>query len=360
MPARYAPRPAAGLTGRAAALADDATRGRGRVRAGILRGLPAFLARYRGLDVDGLLAGVGLSAAALADPDAWVEHARVAEALERAAAAAGDAGLGLAFGAQLPWRDLGVFGHVVFHSPTLGAALGNACRYIAMQSTAARPALTVDGDVATLRHVLSGDALGPPPQNAELTLALFTRVAREGTAQPAWAPRAVHLRRRDGDVAAQRRFFGAPVELGRPADALVLRAADLRSPMHTADAALLPILLRHADEVLAALPAADDLPGEVRRAIAAALGGGDVTIEDVAAALASSPRSLQRRLHAHGLSFKALVAETRLAMARRYLDDPSLSLTEAAYLLGYADLSAFSRAFRKWTGRSPLDHRRGA
>lgn len=89
-----------------------------------------------------------------------------------------------------------------------------------------------------------------------------------------------------------------------------------------------------------------------------ALGSGELTIDAVAAQHGISPRSLQRRLREHGLSFKELVAETRLALSRRYLEDTSISLTEAAFLLGYADLSAFSRAFRRWTGQSALAFRR--
>jgi AraC-like DNA-binding protein len=69
---------------------------------------------------------------------------------------------------------------------------------------------------------------------------------------------------------------------------------------------------------------------------------------------------VQRRLAADELSFKAVVDETRLALAERYLADPALSLTETAFLLGYSDLSAFSRAFRRWTGRTALEFRRAA
>jgi len=96
-----------------------------------------------------------------------------------------------------------------------------------------------------------------------------------------------------------------------------------------------------------------DVIADVRREVIEAIGQGEASIEVVAEALALSPRSLQRRLREHDLSFKDVVAEARLALAHRYLDDPTISLTDAAFLLGYSDLSAFSRAFRRWTGASP-------
>jgi AraC-like DNA-binding protein len=127
----------------------------------------------------------------------------------------------------------------------------------------------------------------------------------------------------------------------------------------TADPELLPALVRHADDCLAKLQRVDDFRGAVRRLVIESLRGGDASVEGVAARLGMSPRSVQRRLQTLGQPFKDLVAEARLALSKRYLEDPSLSLTDAAFLLGYSDLSAFSRAFRRWTGQSALELRAG-
>ena len=96
----------------------------------------------------------------------------------------------------------------------------------------------------------------------------------------------------------------------------------------------------------------------VRRVVASSLRSGDINIEHIAMRLGTSARTIQRRLQERGRSFKDLVAETRLALSRRYLANSSLSLTETAFLLGYSELSAFSRAFRRWTGVSALEFRR--
>ena len=83
-----------------------------------------------------------------------------------------------------------------------------------------------------------------------------------------------------------------------------------------------------------------------------------LAIEDVAAQLGMSARSLQRHLELSRTSYQRLLAETRESLARRYMAESTLTLTEMALLLGYADLSAFSRAFRRWTGKSPRAVRR--
>jgi AraC-like DNA-binding protein len=72
-----------------------------------------------------------------------------------------------------------------------------------------------------------------------------------------------------------------------------------------------------------------------------------------------SPRTVQRRLREHGLDFKRLVDDTRRQFSLSYLRDPQNTLTEIAYLLGYSEVSAFNRAFKRWTGSTPVSYRRG-
>ena len=75
---------------------------------------------------------------------------------------------------------------------------------------------------------------------------------------------------------------------------------------------------------------------------------------------AVTPRTLQRRLREEGVGYAALVEEMRAKFAAEYLNDPSLSISEISYLLGFSEPSAFSRAFRRWTGKSPQTFRSGA
>jgi AraC-like DNA-binding protein len=85
---------------------------------------------------------------------------------------------------------------------------------------------------------------------------------------------------------------------------------------------------------------------------------GDPKLTRVAKKIAMSPRSLQRQLKEHGVDFKQLMDDTRRRFALNYLRDRRNTLTDVAFLLGYSELSAFNRAFRRWTGSAPLDCRR--
>ncbi|MFG2311468.1 AraC family transcriptional regulator ligand-binding domain-containing protein [Streptomyces sp. NPDC048566] len=88
-------------------------------------------------------------------------------------------------------------------------------------------------------------------------------------------------------------------------------------------------------------------------ALLTCLPAGRGTLADVAAGLATSPRTLQRRLGAEGTSFQTVLAQTRERLARAYLHRSSLSYTEIAFLLGYEELTSFHRALRQWTGETP-------
>ncbi len=339
------------MTAPATRLADHAT---SLARPFAMRAVVAAIDHYPGVDADALLREVGIDRATIDDPEAVHDGRLNIELLERAAAATRDPAFGMRWSATVPWSDLAVLGYVFLHAPTIGAALGNARRYLAIQQTNGELELAAGARTATLSYHVRNPDISRHAQHSESVLALLVRGCREGTGDAAWAPRAVRLRHaRPRSTADHTRFFRAPVEFGARADALVLDAAALRTPFVRADAGLLPILVAHADACLAKLPRVDDFGGQVRRVIAAAIGGGDASIDVVAAQLGTSARSLQRELRTRGHTYKALVDDTRLGLARRYLADPSLSLTETAYLLGYADLSAFSRAFRRWTGSAP-------
>ena len=105
------------------------------------------------------------------------------------------------------------------------------------------------------------------------------------------------------------------------------------------------------------LPAADGVALEVRRALASRIAKGDVQIEGVARALATSTRSLQRRLSAAGVTYQELLDQTRREAANTYLRVAALSIGEVAYLLGYSEPAAFHRAFKRWTGMGPQEFR---
>src|SRR5262249_980547 len=126
----------------------------------------------------------------------------------------------------------------------------------------------------------------------------------------------------------------------------------------TADAGLRAILDRQADALLARLPAATGLTARARRAVVQALPDGKLGVADIARRLGTSGRSLQRGLLAESTSFQELVSEVRCQLAIGHLQYGRMTTAEIAFALGFSEPSAFQRAFRRWTGKTPLAFRR--
>lgn len=127
----------------------------------------------------------------------------------------------------------------------------------------------------------------------------------------------------------------------------------LESPLSAADKNLHRLIQQHL-ESLDQL-SIHELPTYVQQLLRSFLPNGRVTVELIANYMMLSPRTLQRYLANEGTSFQALQDQTRQALATRYLRDSEISLTQLAGLLGYSDLSAFSRAFQRWFGKSPRE-----
>jgi AraC-like DNA-binding protein len=140
---------------------------------------------------------------------------------------------------------------------------------------------------------------------------------------------------------------------------VIFSARVLELPMRGADPTLGAVLVRHAEEILAKQPGvSDSWTDRVRGLVYERFGKGDTGLQALARQLSLSARSLQRRLSDEGATLAAIEDEVRQALARRYVADPAIGLAEVAYLLNFKDLSGFYRAFRRWTGKTPVEYRR--
>jgi AraC-like DNA-binding protein len=148
-------------------------------------------------------------------------------------------------------------------------------------------------------------------------------------------------------------MFGCPVHGCAPWNGFALSRSTWNLPLRRRDPILAKLLRQQADEAIARLPRMDGVLYDVRRALASRVAGGDIRIESVARALATSVRSLQRRLADAGSSYQQLVELARKDAAERYLTTSSFSIGEIAYLLGYSEAAAFNRAFRRWQKSTP-------
>lgn len=154
-------------------------------------------------------------------------------------------------------------------------------------------------------------------------------------------------------------FYGCPVTFLAGANELHFPAHYMTLAVNTQDPYLSGLLERQAEAMLQALPTLDPLLTDVQQAIVGIMQDGLPTMAQVAAHLGMAERSLYRALSARGVSFKTVVNSLRFELAKDYLRDSDLSLPEISLLLGFADQSVFTRAFRQWSGTTPLRWRKG-
>ena len=173
-----------------------------------------------------------------------------------------------------------------------------------------------------------------------------------------WTPQAIQFAHEEpADTSEHLRVFGCRPSFDRDANAVVVERNFVERLVPAADLKLYRVLKQHAEHILNDVPRETDFRADVRRAIAEAMRDGDPRLARVAAKLAMSPRTLQRRLDEEGVIFKALVDDTRLRFALGYLRHGGHTLTEIAFLLGYSEVSALNRAFKRWTGVTPSGYR---
>ena len=139
---------------------------------------------------------------------------------------------------------------------------------------------------------------------------------------------------------------------------MLLSRASLTVPNALGDEGITRFLISHLDQELSEIDGAPSIVVATKDAIARALSEGLPRMADVARGLGLSARSLHRRLAEHGLTFQTLTEDTRRELAEGMLTQEQYSLSEIAFLTGFSEQSAFTRAFKRWTGQTPASYRR--
>ena len=290
----------------------------------------------------------------LADGDARISAAQFCVAWAEALRLTGNRALPLAIAGATPPGAFGIVEYVCRSAPTLGEALRQWVRYLNLLDDAVTVGLVVEGDRALLRVERESEA--PAPASHELCWALVARHARELATRPFRVIAVELAHRAPADVAPFRAWFDAPVVFDAATTQLVLPASALDAALVSADPALLAILTRAADELVKQRPTDSLLTAQVVRALGEALRSDDAGVDAIAKRLGLTGRSLQRRLEDEGTTFKQVREDVRRELAQRYLDD-GLAIAEISFLLGFSEPSAFFRAFKRWTGQTPLEAR---
>ena len=319
------------------------------------------LLELHGVDADAFVRDGGYAPEVFRDPSARLPSSVVDVAALAAAERIADPAFALRAAHCWHPSDLGALGFAWLASSTLRTALGRLERYGRILGERAR--LQLESSSKGLRLVFDPRRSDPlvAALATDYALALVLSMCRMNFGD-SLRPAEVTLRRpRPADALPWERFFGRRVAFGAARNSFLLSRSDAESPLSIANRQLAAV----HDAVLARQMADVDrsnVPARCKALLLERLSSGDAPEQEIAGSMHMSRRTLQRKLAEAETSYQQLVDETRRELALRYVEDPARSLTEITFLLGFSGQSAFTRAFRRWTGNSPSDYRarRGA
>jgi AraC-like DNA-binding protein len=312
--------------------------------------IPAVLSSL-GADPSRVFAEAGMALALFDEPDNVITLAAVGRLVNHCVARTGCPHFGLLVGQQGGLQSLGLVGLLVRFSPDVATALSRLSHYLHLYHGGQVTALVEEAGTAILSYDLVEPHTEAVDQIGDGALAITFNIMR-ALCGPDWLPREVQFaHRRPASVQPFRRFFRAPLQFDAEQDALVMSSHWLKRRLPGADASLQRLLQSQIDALEA--EHGDDFPEQVRSVLRTGLLAGHAGAEQVASLFSMHSRTLTRHLSACGTSFKQLADEGRFEIAQQMLRNTSLDMGQIAAALDYADMSSFTRAFRRWTGTTP-------
>jgi len=311
-----------------------------------------------GLDTLSLVEEAGILPEEVDNPDGRLPGAAVATLFRQALVRSGDPDLPLRAAAAVPFGAYKIIDFLAASAPSVGEGLLRVARYFPLINSTAELRVHDESDVLRLQFWTPVDPAGVPRPYVEYALAVTFLHCRHAAgfdwpllearfAFPKPAAKGMH----EG-------IFGCEVKFGAPRSELVIARSVWESPSRgAASSELLRVLEDHADRLISTLRNEEPVQANVARLLTKALQGGDPSLENIARQLHLSPRTLQRKLRSEGCSFADVLDRTRRFTADVYLKERDLALTEIAYLLGFSEQSAFTRAFQRWYGVPPSRYR---
>jgi len=310
-----------------------------------------------GLDTQALLQVAGLTRTDVDDPDGRLAGEQVAMLWREAIRRSGDPELALHAAEAVPFGAYRVIDFLAASAPSVGEGLARVARYFPLINSGVELRLHQHPGQRSVELASPQDPAGPPRPYVEYALCVTVLHCRRASGVE-WPLAEVRFAfSRPASPASHERLFGCPVSFGSERNELVVEEGVWQQPTAGGSSDMLRVLEGHADRQLADLQQREGTRGTVARLLSEELRGGDPSLARLAHRMALSPRTLQRRLQAEGASFADVLDDTRKATADIYVRDPQVALTEVAYLLGFSEPSAFSRAFQRWYGMPPSRYR---
>lgn len=309
-----------------------------------------------GVDPGGMFERAGLDPRKLYDPNARYRNICIYKLWQLAVQATGDPYIGLKVVSEWHPSTAHALGYAWLASATLKDALDRTARYFRIMNDKER--LTLEESDEEFRLIIENPAADYPtaPEYVDASFAALIHLCRMCHGKSFRALRITMRRPQPPDSAPFAEHFRAPIQFSGNEDSICFDKADAETPLPTANAEVARANEKIVQDYLTRFDRSS-VAMLVRARLTEQLSSGHATQESVAKALHMSLRSLQRRLKNEGTSYKELLDETRRELARHYMAESHVSINEITYLLGFSEPSNFSRAFRRWTGKSPSAYR---
>ncbi|MFK7971678.1 MAG: AraC family transcriptional regulator ligand-binding domain-containing protein [Bacteroidia bacterium] len=321
-------------------------------------------AELQGLPKAPLLELLGHSEMYLCAESTRVENEDYDRLMENIIIQSGDEHFGLHMGRHMSLSAAGLIFQIVQSSRTVREALHYCAEFAALGCKSLPITIEDNHDEVHLIFTPQGGWETRSPVSLEQTLnGVLVFSLREFHSLTLYKhnPLGIHLSRSGADAGYLEGMFGCPVELAAEDDRIILSRAQVDLPVVTSDYRLLNVLVQYANEKVASLGIGEkEFFSKVKTSILNMVKPQFPTITQVADQLQLSVRTLQRKLKAEGFTFQDVIEQLRQEFAKDYLSRPELSIGEIAFLLSYAEASAFVRAFKRWTGKTPGDWRKDA
>jgi AraC-like DNA-binding protein len=320
------------------------------LRIGATMAVPEVL-RSLGTDPAAVLAGVGLDPTIFDSADNIISYAARGRLVKHCVESTGCQHFGLLVGQAGGLQSLGLMGLLVKYSPDVGAALRSLVRYLHLHVRGAATTLTLEAETVMLSYEIHVPGVEANDQVADGALALMFNIMR-ALCGPEWRPDEVRFAHREPvDVAPFRRFFRVPLRFDAEENALVFSADWFGHALPGSDPQLRRLLQKQIDAL--EVEHGDDFPERVRKVLHSSIVTGHTRADQVAAIFSIHARTLNRRLDEFGIGFRELLDEVRFGIARQMLENSAMDVAQITAMLDYADASAFTRAFRRWSGTTP-------
>lgn len=315
------------------------------------------LAIEKGADPEALLAQAGLGADAFENAHARIAFPKFKQLMRSAKKLSREPALALYFGAQISFDQLSLVGLITRAAPTMEDALQQLNRF-------GRLVIEVEGvdekgrfQIARREKRLWVDdsRMNPNsfPELTESTLGRFICAFRRFYPDRRYylSAQVTHAKPSYADLYEE--LFGIPVEFDCPHNAMEIDKSLLELKLNPKRNYVFGMLRRQADDLLAELKAMQTIRADVESRLIPILHTGEATLANLAVEMGMSEQALYRALRAEDMRFRDVLDELRQRLATDYLRGGKVTVNEAAYLAGFSDPSAFSRAFKRWTGESP-------